>query len=372
VTGKGPASRRGLMRSGTADRLYFKPRALSEGREAQDAVAAGTAAWLGGGPVAFSRVALTRRPAGGEATATQYDLPAFRAWLQRGAGDDGLVSRLWQRLTAPRDAFAGLDLSSGPILMGIVNVTPDSFSDGGDFATAEAAVARGVALAEAGADLIDVGGESTRPGADPVSPQEESRRIIPVVAGLAGRGLRISIDTRAATVMTAAVAAGATLINDINALGDPAALTAAARSDADIILMHMRGEPKTMQAAPRYDDILLDIFDFLGARIDACTDAGIDRRRLCIDPGLGFGKTSRHNFTLIGGLAIFHGLGCPLLLGASRKSFIAPTAPKARLGGSLAAALAARRRGVQILRVHDVAETRQALATIAAITLADR
>lgn len=360
------------MRSAATDRLYLMPRALSEGHEARDAVAAETAVWLAGGPVAFSQVALTRRLAGGEATATHYDLPGIRAWLESSACDDR-TSRLWSRLTGSRDVFAGLDPTAGPILMGIVNVTPDSFSDGGDLATAAAAIAHGLTLAQAGAHLIDVGGESTRPGADPVSPEEELRRVIPVVAGLAERGLRISIDTRRAAVMTAAVAAGATVINDVNALGDPAAMTAAADSGADIILMHMHGEPKTMQVAPRYADVLLDVYDFLEARIEACDSAGIDPGRLCIDPGIGFGKTGGHNFTVISGLALFHGLGCPVLLGASRKSFIAGTStPKARLGGSLAAALAGHQRGAQILRVHDVAQTRQALAINAAITLAGR
>ncbi|MHA1572036.1 MAG: dihydropteroate synthase, partial [Alphaproteobacteria bacterium] len=292
-------------------------------------------------------------------------------------GADDTVRLQWAGLTESRSTFAGLDLSAGPRIMAIVNATPDSFSDAGDQGSTAAAIGHGLAMAEAGAQIIDVGGESTRPGADPVSPEAECRRVVPVVTSLAERGLTVSIDTRRAMVMATALAAGATIINDVHALGGQGSMAVAAQSGAHIVLMHMQGEPKTMQAAPDYAHILLDIYDFLEARIESCSHSGIDRRRLCIDPGIGFGKTAGHNFTLIAGLAMFHGLGCPLLLGASRKSFIAHAAPsqaesppKARLGGSIAAALAAADRGVQFLRVHDVAQTQQALAVRAAITLA--
>jgi dihydropteroate synthase len=251
--------------------------------------------------------------------------------------------------------------------MGIVNVTPDSFSDGGSFASAKDAIDHALRLEAEGADILDVGGESTRPGAEPVSVEEELRRVLPVIEGLAGRTrARISIDTRKAEVMQRALAAGARIINDVAALSyEPACLEVAAISKAPVILMHAQGDPRTMQAAPRYDDCLLDVYDWLGARIEACEAAGIARACLVADPGIGFGKTLAHNLELLAGLTLLHGLGVPLLLGASRKSFIgALTGEKsagARLPGSIAAALAGAAQGVQILRVHDVAETRQAL-----------
>ena len=255
--------------------------------------------------------------------------------------------------------------------MGVVNVTPDSFSDGGRFADAAGAVAHGRALAAAGADIVDVGGESTRPGAAPVPPEEEIRRIEPVVRGLAAAGLAVSIDTRRGAVMRAALAAGARIINDVTALaGDPESLAVAARSGAALVLMHMAGDPRTMQDDPRYDDAALDVLDFLESRVAACERAGVARERIAVDPGIGFGKRDAHNLALLARLALFHGTGCAVLLGASRKSFIGRLAggdPPERLGGSLAAALWAAGQGVQILRVHDVAETRQALVLQAAI-----
>ena len=224
----------------------------------------------------------------------------------------------------------------------------------------------------AGAAVIDVGGESTRPGAEPVDAGAELTRVMPVIEALAGGPVPLSIDTRHAAVMRAAVAAGAAIVNDVTALaGDAGSLAAVADSDASVVLMHMAGEPRTMQAAPAYADVALDVFDALAARVAACRDAGIDSARLCVDPGIGFGKTASHNLALLQRLALFHGLGCALLVGASRKSYIARVTRDApadrRLGGSLAAALAARDRGCQILRVHDVAETRQAVDLAARI-----
>jgi dihydropteroate synthase len=259
-----------------------------------------------------------------------------------------------------------------PLIMGIVNVTPDSFSDGGDRVGAQRAIADGLAMRAAGAAILDVGGESTRPGAAPVPVAEEVRRIEPVVAGLAEAGCLVSIDTRRAEVMAAALDAGARIINDVTALaGDAESLTLAARRQASVILMHMQGEPRTMQQAPRYDDVPLDVFDFLTARVDACVAAGIPPERIAVDPGIGFGKTLAHNLRLLDHLAVLHGLGCALVLGVSRKAFIGrltgAEAAKARLPGSLAAALAGIARGAQIIRAHDVPETVQALAIWAAI-----
>ncbi len=269
------------------------------------------------------------------------------------------------RNSAPRPAIAGLSLDK-PRIMGVVNVTPDSFSDGGDRFDAGRAIADGLAMAEAGADILDVGGESTRPGADPVPVEEELRRVLPVVKGLADHGVAVSIDTRRALVMAEAAAAGAAIINDVTALtGDAESLSVAAESGLPVILMHMQGQPQTMQADPRYDHVSLDVFDYFAGRITACEEAGIARGKLVVDPGIGFGKTLAHNLRLLGDLALFHATGCAILLGVSRKSFITkidgPSAPKERLPGSLAAALQGIRQGVQLLRVHDVGETRQAL-----------
>ncbi len=267
-------------------------------------------------------------------------------------------------------SFAGVALDL-PLVMGIVNATPDSFSDGGKYLGAQAAIAHGRRLAAEGAALIDVGGESTRPGAAPVSPREEIARTVPVVRALAGEGIRVSIDTRHAVVMRAAVEAGAAIINDISALEGEGALAAAAENGASVVLMHMKGQPGDMQADPRYDNAPREIYDYLAARIDACLDAGISFEKLCIDPGIGFGKTTLHNVQLLASLDGLQALGVPVLLGVSRKSFIGALSrkepPEQRLGGSLAAALAGLDRGVKILRVHDVAETVQAVAVWHAI-----
>jgi dihydropteroate synthase len=256
--------------------------------------------------------------------------------------------------------------------MGIVNVTPDSFSDGGDHAEAEAAIARGRAQLAAGADLVDIGGESTRPGSAPVPAELEIARIVPVIRALAGEGAVVSVDSRHAAVMAAALEAGARLVNDITALtGDPASLALVAGRGCPAVLMHMLGEPATMQRDPRYLDAPLDLYDYLEQRIAACRAAGIAVADLAIDPGIGFGKTLAHNLELIDRLALFHGLGVPILLGVSRKSFIGRLSrgepPKQRLAGSLAAALAGFDRGCQIVRVHDVAETVQARALWSAL-----
>lgn len=250
--------------------------------------------------------------------------------------------------------------------MGIVNVTPDSFSDGGEAYRVDDAVRRGEQMLADGADILDIGGESTRPGAEPVSVDEELARVIPVIERLARAGALISIDSRRAAVMRAALQAGAAIVNDVTALtGDPDSMSVVAESDASVVLMHMQGEPRTMQQNPTYDDAPTDIRDYLAARIAACAAAGIGVARIAVDPGIGFGKTLDHNLEVLARMDIFHGLGCAVVLGASRKSFIGRLAGEEtaarRAPGSIAVALAARRLGVQIYRVHDVAETRQAL-----------
>ena len=265
----------------------------------------------------------------------------------------------------PVVSFAGLALSK-PRIMGIVNVTPDSFSDGGEAFRVSDALERGHAMLAAGADILDIGGESTRPGAEPVSISEELERVLPVIEGLVAAGALVSIDSRRATVMRAAIAAGARIVNDVTALtGDAEALETVAATDADVVLMHMQGEPQTMQANPTYEDAPAEIRDYLAARIDACEAAGIGRVRIAVDPGIGFGKTLDHNLQILSRLDELHALGCAVVLGASRKTFIGRLSgvedAARRAPGSIAAALAARARGVQIFRVHDVAETRQAL-----------
>jgi dihydropteroate synthase len=256
--------------------------------------------------------------------------------------------------------------------MGIVNVTPDSFSDGGEFLDPAAAIAQGRALRAAGADILDIGGESTRPGAAPVSPEEEMRRVLPVIRALAADGAVVSVDTRRTAVMAAALDAGARIVNDVSALADDGALALVAERRAPVVLMHMQGEPKTMQLAPSYDVPALDLFDFFEARLADCERAGMERSAVLLDPGIGFGKSLAHNVELMRDLGILRATGCGLLLGVSRKSFIGRLAGDGaaaadRLGGSLAAGLAGVLRGADVLRVHDVPATVQALRVLSAL-----
>lgn len=264
--------------------------------------------------------------------------------------------------------------SMSPQVMGIVNVTPDSFSDGGRWASTGAAVEQAMRLVEQGADVLDIGGESTRPGADPVGEAEEIERVAPVIAGVRTRwGGPISVDTMKPGVARAAVAAGATMWNDVTALTHaPDSTTVAAELGCDVVLMHMKGEPRTMQADPQYEDVVDEVRDYLAARAEAAMAAGVAREKIWLDPGIGFGKTLAHNMALTARLDVLVDLGFPVLYAASRKRTIQaidPTAVEAgdRLGGSIALALEGARRGVRIVRVHDVRETVQALRVQAAI-----
>ena len=261
--------------------------------------------------------------------------------------------------------WAGFTLDR-PRVMGILNVTPDSFSDGDADRSAARAIEAGCALAAAGADIIDIGGESTRPGADPVDPAEEIRRVLPVVRALAGRGLRISIDTRNAATMEAALDAGAAIVNDVSALAhDPEAARLLAARRVPVVLMHMRGTPASMSRHAVYADVAAEVTAELTARMETALAAGIAREAICLDPGVGFAKHAEHSIALLRGLPALARLGRPLLVGLSRKGVIGQltgvAAPRARLGGSLAAGLYAVSRGATILRVHDVAQTVQAL-----------
>jgi len=258
------------------------------------------------------------------------------------------------------------------IVMGILNVTPDSFSDGGRFDDPSAAIAQAARMAEEGADVIDIGAESTRPGSERVPAGEQIRRLKPILGEVAGSGTVVSIDTTRAAVAEAALDAGAAIINDV-AVGrdDPRMLPLAAERRCPIVLMHMLGEPKSMQADPEYGDVVAEVRDFLSERLAAAESAGIARRRCIVDPGIGFGKKLEHNLALIAHLDALTDLGAPVLLGASRKRFIGELSDQpdtdARLGGTIAACLAGRRRGATIFRVHDVAPVRQALIVADAV-----
>jgi len=263
-----------------------------------------------------------------------------------------------------------VDLAT-PAVMGVLNVTPDSFSDGGRYGSVDAAVAHGVRMAEQGASIIDVGGESTRPGASPVTVSEELGRVLPVLEALARRvDVALSVDTSKAEVMREAVAAGAGMINDVRALEAPGALEAAASSGAAICLMHMRGEPRSMQDDPRYADVVDEVGRYLAARVETCVRAGVARERICVDPGIGFGKRPEHNLALLAGLDRLAVAGLPVLVGVSRKSLVGMITgrpPAERLAGSVAFAVLAVERGAAIVRAHDVAETVDAVKVASAL-----
>jgi dihydropteroate synthase len=258
-----------------------------------------------------------------------------------------------------------------PLIMGVVNVTPDSFYDGGRFVTWERAVAHGRLLAEQGADILDIGGESTRPGAAPVPLAQELERVLPVLQGLRGLGVPLSVDTYKPAVMRAALDAGASMINDINALGAEGALEAVRASDCAVCLMHKQGDPQTMQDNVHYDDVVRQVRDFLAGRAAACEAAGIARDRVVLDPGFGFGKRSAHNLELLRWLGALVALGYPVLVGLSRKSTLGKITNRPvaqRTIASITAALLAVQRGAAMVRVHDVAETREALQILGVVT----
>ncbi len=275
---------------------------------------------------------------------------------------------------ALRTTRAGrLNFGSGPVLMGILNVTPDSFSDGGEFFGLDAAVAQAAKMLDEGARIIDVGGESTRPGAEPVSPEEELNRVVPVVERIleAHPETVISVDTYRASTATAALDAGASIINDVSAISDLGMAEVAAETGVPVVLMHMLGEPKSMQKNPRYEDVVREVRDYLAGRAERAIAAGVAEESIILDPGIGFGKTLEHNLKLLDRLDAIVGLGFPVLMGASRKSFLRKIAgsndAKARLFATLAANVMAYERGAAIFRVHDVRPNREALEVAAAV-----
>lgn len=340
-----------------AVKIYLRPIGIIWGAAAKQAVADGLALPLAGGPGAFLAAELIEGEPGNSkrAVARASTLAAL---------DEPVVKAILDRLSAPRAPIAGVTLDA-PRIMGIVNVTPDSFSGGGLMRADEAAI-HARQLAAGGAAFIDVGGESTRPGSDAVPLEEELARVLPVLEQLKGAGVPLSIDTRKAAVMRAAATAGAAIINDVSALEcDPESLAAAAQLGLPVVLMHAQGDPKTMQDNPVYKDVLLEVYDYLEARVEAAVAAGIPREKLIVDPGIGFGKTFEHNLALIEGLSLFHGLGCAVLAGLSRKRVIGMLTgeadPQKRDCASAAAAVAAAAQGVAIVRVHDAAATEQSL-----------
>lgn len=339
--------------------FYLQPIGLLYGEVARDALSCAAALPLAGSAIAFSGVWLWE----GEPGAVKRSI--FTASAIQAVHEPAIKATL-DRIVAPREAIAGVSMDS-PRIMGIVNVTPDSFSDGGNYLDTGAAIAHAVALAERGADFIDIGGESTRPGAEPAAADEELRRLLPVLSRLASLRTPISIDTRKPEVMRRAAATRADIINDVSALTfSPDSLATVADLNKPVVLMHAKGSPQSMQEDPRYQDVVIEVYDYLEQRIEAAASAGLRRETLIADPGIGFGKTSAHNAALLQNIALFHGLGAPLLVGTSRKRSLQRAAgvqdSKGQASPSVAAVLDAASQGVQILRVHDVEETRQALA----------
>ena len=336
-------------------KTYFRPLGLCYGSDAGQLIAQHRAGRLGGSAtIGFTLVERIIR----DGKAISREIIPYTDVLQF--------------IEAPRADIAGVAMDATKI-MGIVNVTPDSFSDGGQHDTAESGSRHGLELAAEGAHILDVGGESTRPGSDTVSIDEELSRVIPAVKSLAAAGHVVSIDTRKSVVMREAVKAGASIVNDVSALQhDPESLRTIPELKVPVVLMHAQGDPRTMQLNPQYDDVALDVYDQLEGRVSACVDAGIPRSRIAVDPGIGFGKTFRHNLEILNQITLFHGLGVVVLLGLSRKGFVgALTGEKVagkRVHGSAGGAVQAALNGVHILRVHDVKATVEALAVSQAAT----
>ena len=335
-------------------RTYYRPLGLCYGSDAGQLIASHRAGRLGGSAaIGFTLVERIRR----DGKSVSREITPYADVLEA--------------IEALRGDFAGLAMDA-PKIMGIVNVTPDSFSDGGLHGTAETGALHGLALAGQGAHILDVGGESTRPGSDAVSVDEELSRVIPAVKRLSDAGHVVSIDTRKAAVMREAVKAGAAIINDVSALQhDAESLRTVAELGCPVVLMHAQGDPRTMQLNPQYDDVALDVYDHLEGRVEACVAAGVPRSRIAIDPGIGFGKTFRHNLEILNQVTLFHGLGVAVLLGLSRKGFVGALTGEKNAGnrvhGSVGGAVQAALNGVHILRVHDVKATVEALAVATAV-----
>ncbi len=350
-------------------KIYIQPLGILRGCVASEAVTAGTAQWLAGGPLAFTLVKIIFRCFSTPHEEKIINLFGLDGYLMTLTPDQQKrISQILKKITAIRPPLIladGKELTwEKPLIQGIVNVTPDSFSDGGQYEHRQEAIRHAYSLIKAGADIIDIGGESTRPGAKKVTIEQELDRVIPVIDGLKDVTVPLSIDTRNGAVMEKALAAGAAIINDVSALShDEKSMGLMANKDCPVILMHAQNNPDVMQINPEYDNVVFDVYDYLESRIKACAVAGIVHNRIVIDPGIGFGKTVAHNIALMAKLSLFHGLGVPLLLGVSRKSFIGAITceenPQERLAGSLAFGQMGYDQGVQILRVHDVSHSRR-------------
>lgn len=337
----------------SSQEVYLRPLYFRDGGSGDE----GPGGRLAGGRVRFAHVEVIER-SGLTSQILSYEDAA--------ASGESAIRAALKTLEDARAPLLDLDLTA-PKIMGIVNVTPDSFSDGGEFYSHDDAIAQARQAVEDGAHILDIGGESTRPGSDPVDEDTECARILPVIEALAESGTPLSCDTRKPSVMRRAVAAGAHIINDISSLTyDPDARKTAAELGTPVILMHSKGEPKVMQDAPHYDNVCLEVFDALEANISAAEQMGIARSRIIADPGIGFGKTFDHNLELLNDLALFHGLGVAVMLGVSRKGFLGALTgvkeARARAMGSVSAALCGLARGVQLFRVHDVKQTAEAFA----------
>jgi len=351
-----------------AARVYLRPTGFVDAPFGYD----GQVARLAGGLLWFALIELIRLDDSGRRSSELVPIDSIESKVDALPGPEAEhAHRCWASLTSARTPIRLGERTirlDEPQVVGILNVTPDSFADGDRFqGDAGAAAEAGFAMASAGAAIVDVGGESTRPGAKPVWEGDETGRVLPVVQRLAASGTALSVDTRKAAVMEAALAAAPVMINDVSALTfDARSAEVVSRASAPVVLMHHQGLPETMQESPHYErPVLLEVFDWLDERIAVAVAAGIDRSRIVVDPGIGFGKTLQHNLQLLNGLALLHGLGCPVMLGVSRKRFIGALAGEApadqRMPGSLALALKGAEQGVQLLRVHDVPETVQAL-----------
>lgn len=353
--------------------LYLRPLGLVYGSVASQVVISSNGFLLAGGKIAYTLCEIIQ-PGGsmGYGATRVCSIQEVVSWSKKEGEDvSKCVDDYLDAISAPRKLFSNFPKvfkeKNTPKIMGIVNITPDSFSDGGKYLAFEDALSHSISLLDHGADIIDVGGESTRPGAEIVDEDEEIKRTIPLIKELSNRGVITSIDSRKSKVMSAALAAGAKIVNDVSALTfDQESIEIVKRKGVPVILMHMQGNPKTMQQSPKYACAPLDIFDYLKERIQCCNNHGIGKSQIIIDPGIGFGKTAEHNIEILNYLTLFHGLGCCVLVGFSRKRFISQVcrevAEEERLAGSLSAALISLNQGVQFLRVHDVFETKQAIS----------
>ena len=353
--------------------LYLRPFGLVHGSTASQAIISNSGFFLAGGKIAYTLCEVIQ-PGGstGYGATSALSVKELSAWSeQEGEEINTCVKDYLKKISSPRKIFSDFPKifqeKNTPKIMGIVNVTPDSFSDGGKYIAFEDALSHSLSLLEHGADIIDVGGESTRPGAKIVNDDEEIERTIPLIKELANRDIVTSIDSRKSKVIAAALEAGANIVNDVSALTfDKESVQVVKKKNVPLILMHMQGNPATMQKSPKYACAPLDIFDYLKERILFCNDHGIDTSRIIVDPGIGFGKTAEHNVEILNYLTLFHGLGCCILVGFSRKRFIAQISKdcseEERLAGSLSAAIISLNQGVQFLRVHDAFETKQAIS----------